>query len=79
MDPLQWMGAIRMRDQTANKNITIMDCGFKFLSRSSDLSLKRLMIFYFITDMYSSFLFHKMLTDWQDLCGLLWCFNLLLF
>ncbi len=23
MDPLQWMGAVRMRDQTADKNITI--------------------------------------------------------
>ncbi len=24
MDPLQWMGAVRMRDQTADKNITII-------------------------------------------------------
>ncbi len=24
MDPLQWMGAIRMRVQTADKNITII-------------------------------------------------------
>ncbi len=24
MDPLQWMGAVRMRVQTADKNITIM-------------------------------------------------------
>ncbi len=24
MDPLQWMGAVRMRMQTANKNITII-------------------------------------------------------
>ncbi len=24
MDPLQWMGAVRMRDQTADKNIAII-------------------------------------------------------
>ncbi len=24
MDPLQWMGAVKMRDQTSHKNITII-------------------------------------------------------
>ncbi len=65
MDPLQWMGAVRMRVQTADKNITIIHttpvhqltswevklCGF--VRNKSNIKIQQ---------------------DGLEWCGLLWCF-----
>ncbi len=61
MDPLQWMGAVRIKVQTADKNITIIT-----LNTSSSQKVHLSWI--------SHFWLHKMLADGLEWCGLLWCF-----
>ncbi len=44
MDPLQWMGAVRMRVQTADKNITASD-GMLHFSNSVQMKNKNKLIY----------------------------------
>ncbi len=76
MDALQWMGAVRMRVQTVDKNITIIHTtpaithGFwlwtPILSRSN--GLKFVLVFFTKTLLFSS------QADGLEWCVLLWCF-----
>ncbi len=63
MNPLQWMGAIRMKVQTADKSITHIS--------SPPVNILRSVCF----SQTCSFLFHKMLIDVLESCGLLQCFS----
>ncbi len=57
MDPLQWMGAVRMTVQTADKNVTIMQTHAKFLQICSDEEVNS-----YTFQMTSEYIFSRLLT-----------------